>query len=690
MKTRRARREPPRAPNLDRRSFEGVARLTVTDGVESRQALRSRLAVWGIAFVLVAVSVFAIWASQVTAVASARAAQASRVSDAFATAASAIETQESLEFQYRLEPGPGVRAQFDAESVRLVAALERAREGGGVEEADVVRRALLLHRGYLWSIEKLFAAVDSGDDAEVIRIDEVNVDPAFTAIGDLLSEEAVTEHAVAIASIEELQRLERITRTSTPAVFVAGLLLVGRLGAVTRRYGLLLRWEREKAVHLSLHDALTGLPSRPLLFERIDAALEVDAATGSTTGLLLIDLDRFKDVNDTFGHHYGNVLLAQIGPRLQAHVREGDTIARLGGDEFAVLLPDIGDLEAATAVARALQRALETPFQVEGIDLDVEASIGIVLSGEHGSDTATLIRRVDIAMYVAKRNNLAIFAYEPEYDKHSPERLALLGELRRAVDNDELFLHFQPKVSLSTGEVIGAEALVRWAHPTLGTLYPDSFVPTAEHTGLIWPITRCVLTAALDQAVLWSEAGHPLPVAVNLSARNLLDEQLPGQVADLLAARHLPASLLKLEVTESAIMADPKRAARLLRQLADLGVKISIDDFGAGYTSLGQLKSLPITELKIDKSFVLNMNDEDGDALIVHSVVDLGHNLGLSIVAEGVENELTLAQLAAYGCDAAQGYHLCRPVPAVDFDAWRATHEARLVLTPVVATASKR
>jgi len=235
-------------------------------------------------------------------------------------------------------------------------------------------------------------------------------------------------------------------------------------------------------------------------------------------------------------------------------------------------------------------------------------------------------------------------------------------------------LHYQPKISIATGEVIGAEALVRWEHPTRGTVYPDDFVPIAEHTGLIGPLTRYVLNAALAQAKSWSDDGKPLPVAVNLSARNLLDDRLPGEVAELLAAHRVPPTLLKLEVTESAIMADPVRAARLLDGLADLGIAISIDDFGVGYTSLGQLKTLPISELKIDRSFVMTMGQDASDALIVHSVVDLGHNLGLTIVAEGVENVGALSQLSGFGCDAAQGYHLCRPIPIAAFDDWRTAH----------------
>ncbi len=428
--------------------------------------------------------------------------------------------------------------------------------------------------------------------------------------------------------------------------------------------------------HRALHDSLTGLPNRALLADRFEQALRVGQRDGTRTGLLLIDLDRFKEVNDTFGHHYGDALLTQIGPRLTAALREVDTVARLGGDEFAVLVPGVDDLTHVAGVAAKLVAALQTPFHVEGVDLDVEASIGVVLSGEHGEDPTVLLQRADIAMYVAKTTHVGVSTYDPHADGHSPARLALLGDLRRALEHEELMLHFQPKVSISTGAVVGVEALVRWQHPEHGLLYPDAFIPLAEHTGLIGALTRYVLSCALAQARIWSDSGAPLTVSVNLSARNLVDERLPAQVADLLRTHGVPPALLELEITESAIMTDPDRAQRLLAALTALGVRISIDDFGAGYTSLGQLKNLPVTELKIDRSFVMTMIEDHRNALIVQSVVDLGHNLGLTLVAEGVESAQALATLAAFGCDVAQGYHLCRPVPGADLDRWRRTRDA--------------
>jgi len=652
----------------------GVARSSVLGRVERRHALRSRLAGAGIVLVLLAVSAFAVWSSGATAVAAGRASSASRLADDFAQAATAVAAEESLERKYRLEPGPEIRADYEAASTDLVLALARADADGPTDVKALVDQVSDLHEGYVEALERMFAAVDRGDTEEVSRIDAEEVDPSFVVIHKLISVRAAKEHAVAVTQLNDLEQLGRVTRGVTPWVFVLGLLLVAVLASITRGYRRVLDSERASATYDSLHDALTGLPNRTLLAERFAHALHHGWRENSLTGLLLIDLDRFKEVNDTFGHHYGDELLTQVGPRLSEHLRPGDTIARLGGDEFAVLLPGVVDLAGATAVADALILALEAPFHVEGVELDIEASIGIVLSGEHGADAATLLQRADIAMYVAKGKSRGVSVYDPTSDRHSPERLALLGELRRAIENDELVLFFQPQIRVGTGEVTGVEALVRWHHPVRGIVFPDDFVPIAEHTGMIGPLTRWVVNAALAQAELWCDQGQPLQVAVNLSARNLIDEDLPDEVADLLAIHHMPASLLKLEVTESAIMSDPLRAAAILGRLADSGIEISIDDFGVGYTSLGQLKTLPVTELKIDRSFVMSMTESASDRLIVHSVVELGHNLGLTIVAEGVETLAELEQLSLYGCDNAQGYYLSRPIPAAAFDEWRAEY----------------
>jgi diguanylate cyclase len=637
---------------------------------DEQLARRSRRASVALVVVLLAVSVFAIWSSQVTSNAARNAVRGERLADDYERATASVALEESLERKYRLEPGPAIRASYNDAAASFVSALGAVRTDGAASDRTLVTAVLAQHSSYLEASGQMFAQVDLGNTAAVLKMDSAEVDPSLGAIEAVVSAAAHTKHDVARAELAHLLSLERLTRLVTPLVFVCGLLLAAVLASITRGNRRLLDVERAQAVRDSLHDSLTGLPNRTLLGERFERALRTAERSGTGMGLLLIDLDRFKEINDTFGHHYGDELLKQIGPRLTEALRDVDTVARLGGDEFAVLLPDTSTVEDASAVATKLRSALSAPFRVEGVEFDVEASIGIVLSGRHGEDPTTLFQRADIAMYVAKTQDLGVFAYDRAFDGHSPAKLSLLGDLRRAIDRDELVLHYQPKASIKTGDLVGVEALVRWQHPERGLVFPDEFIPLAEHTGLIGPLTYHILNTALAQARVWMDASWPLPVAVNLSARNLLDEDLPTQVAGLLELHGVPADLLELEVTETAIMTEPVRAHRLLSQLSVLGVRVAVDDFGVGYTSLGQLKTLPVSELKIDRSFVMTMTDDRSNAVIVHSVIDLGHNLGLTIVAEGVENERTLQALAAVGCDVAQGYHLSRPVTPEAFDLW--------------------
>ena len=429
------------------------------------------------------------------------------------------------------------------------------------------------------------------------------------------------------------------------------------------------------ATHRAMHDELTGLPNRACFYDRTDQALRQAARDGSQTAVLLFDLDRFKEINDTLGHKYGDRVLAAIGPRIRGGLREGDTLARLGGDEFCVLLPRIGGLGSALQVAGRIIGLLEEPFDVDGMSLAVDASCGIAIAPADGDSVDLLLQRSDVAMYVAKDSHASVVVYNDELNVNTPARLALLGELRTAIAHDQLVLYYQPKADLRTGRVQGVEALIRWQHPTLGLVPPDQFIPLAEHTGLIRPLTTWVLNTALRQLRQWQddgEGGFPfgLSMAINLSTRSLLDDTFPAEVVAALDRWEVPAHLLELEITESAIMADPSRAYRLLTELAALGVKLAIDDFGTGYSSLAYLKNLPVDQLKIDRSFVMNMLDDPNDAIIVRSVIDLGHNLGLQTVAEGIEDGKTWAQLAALGCDSAQGYYLARPMPAEELAAW--------------------
>jgi len=386
--------------------------------------------------------------------------------------------------------------------------------------------------------------------------------------------------------------------------------------------------------------------------------------------VLLIDLDRFKEVNDTLGHQKGDSLLKDIGLRLRGALRESDTIARLGGDEFGVLLPGLGDSAGANRAAAKIRATLEQDFLIDELPVHIDASVGIALYPQHGDDVDMLLQHADVAMYEAKRTHGGYEIYSVEHDPYNPVRLAMVGQLRKALEANEVVLHYQPKIELESGKVVGAEALVRWQHPTRGLIAPAEFVPMAERTGLIRPLSRYVLNGALAQAKEWRDGGLDLKVSVNLSARNLLDPSLPEDVSHLLAKWMVPAALLELEITESTIMVDPKRAMEVLSRLHNMGIVLSIDDFGTGYSSLAYLKELPVNELKIDRTFVQNMATNRGDAFIVRSTIDLAHNLKLQVVAEGVEDEDTMNELAKLGCNVAQGFHIGRPVPAKEFAEW--------------------
>jgi diguanylate cyclase (GGDEF)-like protein len=433
-----------------------------------------------------------------------------------------------------------------------------------------------------------------------------------------------------------------------------------------------LRRQADENEHQARHDSLTGLPNRSWFYAQTEALLEGRRAGGSAA-VMIMDLDRFKEVNDTLGHHSGDLLLQAAAERIRRAVRDSDVVSRLGGDEFAVVLPG-ASRQAAAEVADRVRTTLEERFSVNGATVDIDASIGIALFPEHAGDVATLLQRADIAMYKAKETHAGHTFYSEELDHGHPSQLSLLGELRGAIEREELVLHYQPKAALGSGEVTHVEALVRWQRPEHGLVPPNEFIPLAEHTGLIKQLSTYVLDAALRQLRGWLDSGIDLCVAVNLSARNLLEADLPDQIAELLLARRVPAERLILEITESTIMADPARALNVLTRLSEMGIRLSIDDFGVGYSSLSYLKRLPVDEIKIDRSFVAQMDADEDDAFIVRSTIDLGRNLGLNVVAEGVETEAVWDELGELGCDYAQGWFLGRPMPAAELAEWLLTN----------------
>lgn len=446
--------------------------------------------------------------------------------------------------------------------------------------------------------------------------------------------------------------------------------------------------------YLALHDTLTGLPNRALLLDRLEHEVARAEREGTRVALLLLDLDRFKQINDTLGHGVGDQLLAEFGQALSGALRRIDTVARLGGDEFAVVAPSLMEAEQARQVADRIAAALHRPFQIGDLSLDIGVSIGIAIYPDHGRESNDLMRGADVAMYEAKRDRRTIAVYDAESDQNSVRSLSMGGELRNAVREQELMLMYQPQIDLVDGHPVGAEALIRWDHPRYGFVSPGEFIPLAEQSGTIRPLTRWILGEAVRRLAEWQHVGLDLGVSVNLSPRNLHEEDLPEVVSRLLDTYGVWPGKLTLELTENAIMTNPERSLTAIRQLKKCGIRLAIDDFGTGYSSLSYLRSLPVDELKIDKSFVIAMTEEGGDEVIVRSTIDLAHTLGLSVVAEGVEAAEHLAVLRRLGCDVAQGYHIARPLGADALRQWLETadypSEIRHGSAPKLVTRSTR
>ncbi|MGQ0732843.1 MAG: putative bifunctional diguanylate cyclase/phosphodiesterase [Acidobacteriota bacterium] len=429
----------------------------------------------------------------------------------------------------------------------------------------------------------------------------------------------------------------------------------------------------ERVAYLAYHDPLTDLPNRSLLQDRLQQAILMTSREDKSLALLVLDLDGFKAINDSYGHHAGDRLLQQLATRLRAGLRESDTIARLGGDEFAVLLP-LTDLQGAVETARKILQDLEQPVVMEGRPLLVQGSLGIVVFPSHGSTAPDLLQKADVAMYLAKTSQSGLAVYEPDRESQTEQRLAMTTALRRGLDTDQFLLEYQPVVQLRSNALVGVEALVRWDHPQQGRLWPKDFIPLAERSGLITPLTTFVLERALTD---WPRhlVARPPSIAVNLSPRSLQDAQFPSRLRTLLSEHRMDPSALALEITENLIMSDQESAARCLGELCEMGVRLIVDDFGKGYSSLSYLRRLPVHQLKIDSSFVIGMAAGEDDTL-VRSIIDLAHNLRLHVVAEGVETDEVRARLVALGCDYAQGHFIRRPGSATEIAAYMATQAA--------------
>lgn len=442
-----------------------------------------------------------------------------------------------------------------------------------------------------------------------------------------------------------------------------------QLDELESRFGLLMvaiQSETMALEHQALHDPLTNMPNRKMFNSQLQNLISSSAFINQKFILILSDLDRFKDINDTLGHHIGDIVLQQVGERLHETLRSNDMVARLGGDEFGILISNT-TLDQAALIMKKILDSFEIPFDVEGHHLDIGISMGVVEYPLHGDDVNILIQRADVAMYNAKNKRMGFSAYESSEDGHAVSRLALAAELRQALNNKTLQLYYQPKIDLKTGEIYGAEALLRWEHPERGFISPEDFIPLAEHTGLIQPISYMVMEQATKQCALWNEMGHRMEISINISMNCMHDAKLPADVNKLILSNKIEPEQITLELTENIFIKDPVRSKKILDNINSMGIGISIDDFGTGYSSLAYLKQLPVNEIKIDRSFVMEMLEDENDGAIVRATIDLAHNLDMRVVAEGVESLEIANKLKEFNCDAAQGYYLGRPMEADQF-----------------------
>jgi diguanylate cyclase (GGDEF)-like protein len=522
-------------------------------------------------------------------------------------------------------------------------------------------------------------ALDASRGSEVVRLTRFNSDSVDTgSVGPtsvevyLPLEGGQPQHRIGVMEVylpyapiaaDADDGLSTLYRNLAIGLALLYVILLGISVFVVRR----LRRQVRMNAYLAEHDALTDLPNRVLFHRRVEAAVRRGHDTGRSTTIAIVDLDRFKEVNDTLGHYNGDRLLAALSERMASHLRGLDALARLGGDEFGIVLSDVSEPEE---ILHRLREVIEHEVEISGLPLSVEASIGYVVAPEHGTDVDELLQLADVAMYVAKAQHQGVTRYDPSQNHYDAANLALVSDLRQAIDTDQLVLYYQPKVTLRDGRVDAVEALIRWQHPVHGLLLPDRFIPLAEQTGLIDRLTEWVVARAAADLSRW---GDGRTVAVNVSARTLGYRGLVPHIVGSLDAAGVTADRLSVEITETALMVDPDRAAVVLRELHAAGVRISIDDFGTGQTSLSYLSTLPIDEIKIDRSFIADMTASSGHHAIVRSIVDLGHNLGFEVVGEGVETGEIASALAATSCDVAQGWLYARALPAADLDAWLAT-----------------
>jgi diguanylate cyclase (GGDEF)-like protein len=611
------------------------------------------------------------------------------VDSLFSEARIAIAMQEVNLRHYQVEPSVAVEQRFAQVARTAVDTLTRiATDDSGQARADALR---LREEQVAYQVlaERLIAMI-ADSDPKHIQLDRLEVTPAFYTLQDDVDAVSRAYHDDAQLQVAALRRTQVRLLIGTSVGFGVGLTLVGMILRLVLGYQRKLVEQAAASRHLALHDPLTGLPNRTLFGQRLHSALAgLTGPDGDQVALMIIDLNGFKAVNDTLGHHAGDLVLRESGRRLAEGVGAGGVVARLGGDEFAVLLPRVPGVTAATEIAERLVASLRRDFLLDEGQAAISGSLGIALGPLHGAGDE-LFRHADAAMYRAKGNGGGVAVYDAAEDTETPDRMQLFADLRALLDSGDpggqLRLYYQPQVRLSDGVVTSAEALVRWEHPVRGLLLPGTFLPVAESRGLEVRLTDHLLGLGVRQAAGWWRAGHPYRVAVNVSPGCLIDAGFVARVLSTVAAAGLPPELLCLELTETSIMDDPERAVRALHEIREHGIGVSVDDFGTGFSSLAQLRRVPADELKVDRTFVRDLTPGTPDAVMVRSAIDLGHNLGLSVVAEGVEDVAALLRLREMACEYAQGYALSHPVPAADFP--RAGREAEQVARATFADAA--
>lgn len=629
----------------------------------------TRLASWGLVAVLVLLTAAAGVAVLVNARAAAAAERDAHLSALYQEVERALLVEDSAEHEFLYKRRPVERTAHSVAGAAVVEALREVRSAEESEQRVHVEELLAQHQRYLGVTARVFDQVQGAAGSEGGRFEDSSLEPVFRAVQAEVTAQAAEHRDRARSSLDELGRARRAVLAGMPVVFGVGLVLLTVFIRVLREHRRSLAAQASRAQHEALHDALTGLANRALFARQLRAALEPGAGSSGSAALLLLDLNGFKDVNDRLGHQAGDALLTQVAQRIGRVVRACDTVARLGGDEFAVIVTGLTGAAERDSTTMRLAAAFIDPFVVADSALRIGVSVGVALQGRDGEDPEELLRRADAAMYAAKRAGGGVQHYLPARDDVAARR-ALLAELRVAIETGQLQLHYQPSVRLSDGLVTGAEALVRWQHPVRGLVPPDAFIPLAEHSDLLLPLTEWVLEEATAQCRRWLEAGLDLCVAVNLSASSTVDATLPDLVHRALSRHALPAERIVFEITETSLIHRPQDARRILGQLVDLGVNIAVDDFGTGYATLAWLQQLPFNALKIDRGFVADVTTGGVGAELVRYTTQLAQALGKVVVAEGVETAEQETALRRMGCHHAQGYHIGRPMLADDFRAW--------------------